>query len=137
MTKLRIHALRSILSRTPSLSSHTRDRRADGRQAAWQQVVLHNGAFTAHAEIVELSRQGIRLKVRDGWIPALGTPIAIELLDHSMHSGVVVWAEPPMLGIQLHTDVAELSDFTRFEHLGGDFYQSIIRQQIARSRDKP
>lgn len=117
----------------PAPSPPGDDRRSNERQAT-----DYNGSCVVHTvsynvEVLDLSRIGARVRLRQGLMPAAGQSLSLVLMDGSAIDGFVAWAGALEIGLQFREPLRDLQECLHFDEMGSDFYRSVLRFQIARA----
>lgn len=116
----------------PSLD---RNRRRTERNPTRQYTSLTFGTTTLIADLVELSRDGARVRIVDGTRPALHAAVSITLFDGYKVDGSIIWSDSNYAGIAFTTPISDLDDRLQFEDLGqGFFSRALALQKVSRSK---
>lgn len=115
----------------------TRERKTDERRRAvrhdvWQFSTLYHSRLETPVELMDISVSGANLKVRQGWIPEIGSEAELELLNNKLVPCRTMWINGTSIGVEFTEPALEESDITGIDHLGSRLFRLILRHQRIR-----
>ncbi len=117
----------------PVQSPHAQgNQRAAIRYSTSQLAELQYREQTAVVEAIDVSSRGARCRIVSGFAPMDDYGVKLVFLTGIQRSGKICWSSTSDFGIQFDDEIDDPEDLTHFEHLGVDYYQSIIRLQKKR-----
>lgn len=118
-----------VQAKLPELRQHD-------RVQTWQSVDLLGCHGVRPAELVDISRAGLKVRLANGFVPNVGEEVTVRLLDGSHLTGAIAWAGDDMLGISLHQPLADIEGLLSFEHMGDKFYRSLVDRQARHAEER-
>lgn len=92
--------------------------------ACEQQSVSYN------VEIVDLSRYGARIRIRQGLMPMANAAVALCFMDGESSKASVVWTKGTECGLQFLEPLSDLDGKRHFDEMGADFFHAILNLQV-------
>ena len=108
------------------------DQRARPRHASSQLAELKFRDKCAVVEAIDVSAGGARCRIVSGLAPMNYDFVDLSFLDGTQRSGKICWSGNSDFGIEFDDEINDPEDITHHEHLGFDYYQSIIKLQKKR-----
>lgn len=110
------------------------------RRSAARRQTAYNASCTMrtvsyNVELLDLSPQGARVRMRQGLVPEKGQRISIRLMNGQSIDCVVSWVAETDIGLQFNESLADAIDCANFDEMGSDFYKSVLKYQISRNGD--
>ena len=102
------------------------------RHETWQLVETEFAAANVVAELLNLSRSGANLRIKNGFSPTVGCSVTITWMDGTEISGLVKWSDIHHVGIEFSEQVANTDELLHFDHLGQDFIRGVFKLQRRR-----
>lgn len=98
----------------------------------------YNASCTMHSvsynvEILDLSRQGMRVRMRHGLLPETGQRILIGMMNGRTLPCSVAWVDGIEIGLKLDESIDDVFDISHFDEMGSDFYRLVLKYQIVKS----
>jgi PilZ domain len=83
-----------------------------------------------NVEIVDLSKEGARIYVRQGLMPPDNATVSLCFMDGAANEATVVWTSGFECGLKFSEPLTELEEKRHFDEMGADFFHSILRFNI-------
>ena len=113
------------------------DRRAHTRHDISQPAELRFGNRYTVVDALDVSSIGAKCRVVGGFAPVEGDTVCFVFLDGLERSGRVCWNNGPNIGIEFDWTIGDPMDQIWYEHMGIDYFRSIIRLQKFRQNQMP
>lgn len=117
-------------SKVPSRSG-VAERRVEARRP-----MDYNASCTLHSvsynvEVIDLSRQGMRVRMRHGLLPETGQRIIVGMMNGRSLPCSVSWVNGIEIGLKLDEPIDDIVEVTHYDEMGSDFYKAVLKYQIA------
>jgi PilZ domain len=83
-----------------------------------------------NVEIVDLSKEGARISIRQGLMPAKNATVSLCFMDGAANEATIVWTSGIECGLKFSEPLTELEEKQHFDEMGANFFRSILRFQI-------
>ena len=83
-----------------------------------------------NVEVLDISKSGAKIRIGNGLLPGLGANVDLCLMDGRVVHATIIWSEDVIFGLGFISPLADAE--INVDHMGGDFFVSILRFQIER-----
>lgn len=112
------------------------ERRVHGRRDALQlaELIFRDGSTVV--DVLDVSSKGAQCRTALGALPE-DDEVGLSFLDGSKHVGRICWRNGQNFGIEFGSQIVDPEDQVHYDHLGADYFHSIVRLQRLRRMQRP